>query len=1076
MSPENGLSQQTLDPASESASELKERRRLAALHRYGILDTPEAEAFDRITDLVARLLDVPIALVTFVDEDRQWFKSCVGVEQRETPREIAFCNYNIREEGVMVVEDATNDPRFADNPFVTGPPHIRFYAGAPLVTDDGYALGSLCVIDTEPRTLSDDDRQTLHTLAQVIVDELELHVSHAQRREILESIDGAFISVDPDWRLTYVNQQAEALLEQSADDLLGQNLWEAFPEARDLPFYEKYHAAVEDNRTVQFEAYVPPLETWFRVRAHPFEGGLSVYFDDITRQKKAQEELRLLYQAVEDMEEAVLITDNQLEAPGPHIEYVNPAFTDMTGYTEAEVRGMSPRLLQGPKTDRAALDHLREHLEAGEPVEAEAINYRKDGTTYELQWTMSPVWGDDGTIQHWVSVQRNVTEQRQRERDLRQTRELLTSIIETANVGICVTDRDGRFVRVNPAYTDLCGWSEDDLIGEHFTKVVPPEDRTYAADMHDRFIYDRDDEVPGEWRVLRKDGAIRDVIVTAGYLEQGGEPFQVTTVLDVTEQKCTARKLHDREQLLSAINAHVHEGIYRSTPSDGLVYANQAFADLFGYDTPEDMRALDDTTQLYVHPERREELHQKNRADGGLSGEEVLFRRADGSTFYGLVSGSVVRDTDGHLRFDATIRDITAAHEREEALRAERDLLQSIFHSSAAAITVLDEDGTIVQANDRAQEVLGIVPSDVKGRTYSDPAWHITAVGGGPFPDHELPFAQVMETGAPVYDVRHAIQWPEGKRRILSVNGAPLRDAEGSVTGGVFVVDDITEQVETQNELIEAKEEAESASRLKSAMMANMSHEVRTPLTSMIGFSEILKQELEGSLAEHAALIHRSSRRLHTTLESMLQLSKLRADAYTPQWEVVDLRQVAAEVIETMRPKATDHGLTLEFIHPDHSVDARTDRGATQRIVTNLLDNAIKFTPEGGTVTVCVNREEVPPHEGPPQQGSPQQEPPQQGLPQQGRPCIHVEDTGIGMAADAVDEMFEAFKQESEGLARSHEGSGLGLAIVQQLVDEIGGTITVESEQKEGTEMHVCFPQQAGEQMLKKTDDEDRRC
>jgi signal transduction histidine kinase len=87
-----------------------------------------------------------------------------------------------------------------------------------------------------------------------------------------------------------------------------------------------------------------------------------------------------------------------------------------------------------------------------------------------------------------------------------------------------------------------------------------------------------------------------------------------------------------------------------------------------------------------------------------------------------------------------------------------------------------------------------------------------------------------------------------------------------------------------------------------------------------------------------------------------------------------------------------------------------------------------------------------------------------------------VEDTGIGMAADAVDEMFEAFKQESEGLARSHEGSGLGLAIVQQLVDEIGGTITVESEQKEGTEMHVCFPQQAGEQMLKKTDDEDRRC
>jgi len=115
MFPENGPSQQTLDPASESASEsasgLRERRRLAALRRYGILDTPEAEAFDRITDLVARLLDMPIALVTFVDEDRQWFKSCVGVEQRETPREVAFCDVNIRNAGVMVVEDATDDPR-----------------------------------------------------------------------------------------------------------------------------------------------------------------------------------------------------------------------------------------------------------------------------------------------------------------------------------------------------------------------------------------------------------------------------------------------------------------------------------------------------------------------------------------------------------------------------------------------------------------------------------------------------------------------------------------------------------------------------------------------------------------------------------------------------------------------------------------------------------------------------------------------------------------------------------------------------------------------------------------------------
>lgn len=901
---------------SESGDDTEDRQRLAALYRYGILDTPEEEAFDRITNLAARLLDAPIALTTFVDEDRQWFKSCIGMEQRETPREVFFCDYNIRDNGVMVVEDATNDVRFADSPLVTGPPHIRFYAGAPLFTDDGFALGSLCVIDTEPRTLSDDDRQTLHTLAQVVIDELKLHASHVHRHAIFESIDGAFVSVAPDWRLTYVNQQTEALLKQPADDLHGQTLWTVFPDTQDRLLYKRCHAAVEEGRTAEFEAYVPSLEIWLRVKARPFEGGLSVHLDDITEQRQAQKQLRLLSQAVEDMKEAVLITDNQLAPPGPRIEYVNPAFTHMTGYAEAEVYGKTPRLLQGPKTDRATLDYIREHLEAGQPVETEAINYRKDGTPFEMQWTISPVRGDDGTIQHWVSVQRDVTEQR--ERDLRQTRELLDSIIETANVGICVTDKNGQFVRVNPAYTDLYGWSEEELIGEHFTKVVPPNSHADAADLHDRFIYDRNDETTGEWRVHGKDGAIRNVIITAGYLEQSGEPFKVTTVLDVTD-----------------------------------------------------------------------------------------------------------------------------AHKRKEALHAERDLLRSIFNTSAAAITVLNEHGTIIRANKRAQEVLGLVPSDVKGRTYNDPAWHITTVDGKPFPDDELPFAQVMNTEAPVYDIRHAIQWPNGDRRILSVNGAPLRDAEGTITGGVFVVENITEQVQIQHKLIEAKEEAESASRLKSAMIANMSHEVRTPITSMMGFAEILAEELEGRQAKHASTILRSSKRLYKTLASVLQLSKLRGGSYTPSWEEVDLRKVAAEVIETMQPKATNHGLTLEFAHPVHPVDTRTDPMAAQRIVTNLLDNAIKFTPAGGTVTVCVDQEQETPHEG--------------------APYISVADTGIGIASEAIDEMFVAFKQESEGFARSHEGSGIGLAIVKQLVDEIGATITVESEKKAGTHMHVRFPQQSGE-------------
>lgn len=155
-------------PADEPA-------RLAALRRYEILDTEDEVAFDRVTRLASALFGVPVALVSFVDAHRQWFKSCVGLADRETPREWSFCSHAILEPEVLVVPDALVDPRFEDNPLVTGPVHIRFYAGAPLRTRAGLGLGTLCVIDTRPRhDFGSLERERLADLAALVVDELEL--------------------------------------------------------------------------------------------------------------------------------------------------------------------------------------------------------------------------------------------------------------------------------------------------------------------------------------------------------------------------------------------------------------------------------------------------------------------------------------------------------------------------------------------------------------------------------------------------------------------------------------------------------------------------------------------------------------------------------------------------------------------------------------------------------------------------------------------------------------------------------------------------------------------------------------
>jgi GAF domain-containing protein len=168
-----------------------EQERLRALRSYKILDTKPEDRFDDLTELAAIICGVPISLMTLVDADRQWFKSRIGLDLQETPRAQAFCTHAIMQPEMFVVPDASKDDRFSANPLVTGDPHIRFYAGAPLVSSDGHVLGTMCVIDREPRELNETQMRALEILSRQVVYHMEMRSNLEELRAGLKARDEA---------------------------------------------------------------------------------------------------------------------------------------------------------------------------------------------------------------------------------------------------------------------------------------------------------------------------------------------------------------------------------------------------------------------------------------------------------------------------------------------------------------------------------------------------------------------------------------------------------------------------------------------------------------------------------------------------------------------------------------------------------------------------------------------------------------------------------------------------------------------------------------------------------------------
>ena len=521
--------------------------RLAALHRYEILDTPEEAEFDDFTRLAAHICQVPVAVISLVDRDRQWFKSEIGLGVRETPLNVSICKHAILQKGLFVVPDTALDERFRCNPLVAGDPHLRFYAGAMLESSEGLPMGTLCVLDFQPRQLTKTQMEALSMLARQIMTTLELRLSRRQLHNTIESISDAFFTLDHEFRFTSLNSQVVRLLGRDRADFLHQVIWEVCDLGCDEHFADQCRRAAAAKELVAFEMFYEPTSLWLDVRVYPSPDGLTVYFQDITARRKKEEQFRLLETCVSHLNDIVLITEAApIDEPGPRILFVNDAFVRLTGYTREEAIGRSPRFLQGPKTQRDALDRIHAATKACKAVREEVINYSKSGEEYWLEMDIVPVADEAGHCTHLVAIERDVTERKRAEAALRASEAMMAAAQRIAHIG----SWEMELVHEKPGANSL-RWSAEmfriagfepgtvDVTNELFFQLAHPDDHAAIRQAMTTAIREHQ-PYSIVHRLVRPDGQVRVVQQEAHVFfdEADGRPLKIVgTAHDITEHK-----------------------------------------------------------------------------------------------------------------------------------------------------------------------------------------------------------------------------------------------------------------------------------------------------------------------------------------------------------------------------------------------------------------------------------------------------------------------------------------------------------------------------------------------------------
>lgn len=755
----------------------------------------------------------------------------------------------------------------------------------------------------------------------------------------------------------------------------------------------------------------------------------------------ADRQLKLLGKVVAQINEAVIISDNT-----GCILWANEGFSKITGYSLEEVIGKKgDTFLLGPLSQRSSINNIKLNMYKGASVVEEMVHYRKDGKPYWAMISVKPIYNEASEIINYIAIETDITIRKEKElaleNEIKERKELeaqlvsnknkLEQAIEIAQVGAWEVDTVNKGLYISKELRTIYHMPLDgEITLDDIFNNIHPDDMPQVWKGIEGAAKGETNEL--EYRYVA-DGETRHMLsnIAPKFDEPGNLIGYVGTVKDITHRKLFELAIKKSEEEKAAVLDNAQAIICKHDLEGNILDINPAAVKLSGYSKAE---LLTMNLQMLVAEEFRQyfdlylnEIITHKNANGSF---QII--RKDGSKRAWLYQNSLYNNNNGEPYIIASAIDITESVKAQNEIEKQQQFISQIIENSPNIIYVMNEQCQVVLHN----------------KTFSQ--YYLCKENEAPVLDVAVLSKGDKDIFLGDYETMMELQDGEMIRLEGSMAGTDCTNESLSwfnvikkcftdKKGKKYILGigmDITGRYQIETDLIAANEMVERSLKVKDQFISNMSHEIRTPLNAVIGFTDLLNNtKLDAEQGEYVEIIQSASENLLGLINNILDLSKIESGNLALENLPVDVKQIISDAAKILEPKTKEKGIQLICnIASNVPPKVMGDQLRLSQILFNLMGNAIKFTDKGFVETGCkmVNG------------------------PDQSKEYIsfYVKDTGIGVAAEKQDAIFERFTQANTDTERLYGGTGLGLNIAKGIVDMYGGTLKMESTPGKGTTFH----------------------